>query len=96
VDAFPATMYQHGKFFGTTILYNKKSQRRVVKITHKVLMKETALELKRKMMEWLKVNRVWIQNGNLDLVETSVFGWMLQWCFALCSKIGLLCSLNTY
>jgi hypothetical protein len=51
VDAFPATTYQHGKFFGTAFFYNKKTQRTVVKIAHKVLMKETVIELKRKMME---------------------------------------------
>jgi hypothetical protein len=43
VDAFPATTYQHGKFFGMTIFYNKKTQRTVVKIAHKVLMKEQLL-----------------------------------------------------
>jgi hypothetical protein len=49
----------------------------VVKIGHKVLMKETVIELKKKMMEWHQVNRVWIKNGDIDSVETSVFGWML-------------------
>jgi hypothetical protein len=48
--AFPSTMYQHGKFFGTTIFFNDKTKRTVVRISHKVLMKESVFELKKKMM----------------------------------------------
>jgi hypothetical protein len=40
-------------------------------------MKDSVFELKKKMMDWLQTNRVWIKWGDLDSVETSVFGRML-------------------
>jgi hypothetical protein len=57
-------------------------------------MKETVLKVKCKMMDWLQTNKVWIKNGNLDSVETSVFGWMLAahntMVFCLVLKNGLI------
>jgi hypothetical protein len=77
IDAFPVTTYLHGKFFACNIFYKKETKRTTVKIMHQVLMKETVYEVKKKMMDYLQLHNLWIQNGDLDAVETSVFGWML-------------------
>ncbi len=74
-DTFPKTTYLHGLFFETLIYYNEKSNRTVVKIKHQVLMKEPVHVVKRKMIEFLRTNKMWLKSGDLDAVETSGFGW---------------------
>ena len=73
-DAFPKTTYQHGQFFERKIYYNQKTNRTVVKITHQVLMKEPIHVVKKKMLDFLQTNRIWLKNGDLDSIETSGFG----------------------
>ena len=74
-DAFPKTTYQHGQFFERTIYYNETTNRTVVKIMHQVLMKEPIHLVKKKMIDFLQTNKIWLKNGDLDSVETSGFGW---------------------
>ena len=74
-DEFPKTTHQHGQFFARSIYYNKKTKRTVVKIMHQVLMKEPIHEVKKKMLNFLQTNNIWLKNGDLDAVEASGFGW---------------------
>jgi hypothetical protein len=76
-DAFPKTTYQHRRFFERTIYYNEKTNRTVVKIMHQVLMKEPIHVVKKKMLDFLQTNKIWLKNGDLDTIETSGFGWFL-------------------
>ena len=76
-DAFPTTTYLHGQFFKRVIYYNEKTKRTVVKVMHQVLMKEPIHVVKKKMMEFLRINKIWLKNGDLNAVETSGFGWFL-------------------
>lgn len=74
VEGFPATAR---KFFHRNIYFNEWTTRTVVQLKNSVLMKESVVQVRTKLLDWLKTKKLWMKNGDLDSVETSTIGWML-------------------
>ena len=77
IEEFPTNDRSHRNFFHRQVSQNDRNKNNTVKIHHTVLMQKTVQEVKKKMLQFLQSNRLWLSGGELDTVETVNIVWLL-------------------
>ena len=77
IQDFPTNNRAHRNFFHRQVSQNDRNKVNTVKIYHTVMMQDTVQSVKKKMINFLQTNRLWMSGGELDSVETVNIAWLL-------------------